>query len=174
MEDTKWKKDETPYIIFPCSKCDQFMYAKETQKTKRCLRCGRSHTVNIIKSKGEIVKGMSKAVEIVKKRQEDFAIKKMGVPPEFRAFEDFKLILKEKERTYDIKNYNDESENNIKFKHLLMKLSHQYTRFPLYIIEIFAEEHGFKSSEIKLLIRRLLQEEFLIRTQKDYYFQLKK
>ncbi len=90
MEEAGFKKDETPYIIFPCSKCKQYMYVKTTQKTKRCLRCGRSHKVVSINDSGEIVEGITEAVNTVKQKQAEFAIKENGNIPEFRAIGDFK------------------------------------------------------------------------------------
>ncbi|MHA2220106.1 MAG: DUF1922 domain-containing protein, partial [Candidatus Hodarchaeales archaeon] len=55
MEDIQFKKDETPYLIFACYKCKQFLYAKTTQKTRKCLRCGRMHKIEKIIDSGEIV-----------------------------------------------------------------------------------------------------------------------
>ena len=94
MEDVGWKKDDKLYIIFPCDKCKQYIYVKESQKTKKCLRCGHSHQVNTIKNYGEYVKGMTKAVERVIKKQEEMAIKRFGIIPEFRSSNDFLLSKK--------------------------------------------------------------------------------
>ena len=82
MEEVGFKKDENPYIVFPCSKCKQYMYVKTTQKTKRCLRCGRYHKVVTILSTGEIAKGMTNAVNMVKQKQREFSRKEVGEIPE--------------------------------------------------------------------------------------------
>ena len=71
IEEIAWKKDETPYIVFSCSKCKQFTYTKTTQKLKKCVRCGRTHIVANIEEQGEIVYGISKAVELVKIKQNE-------------------------------------------------------------------------------------------------------
>ena len=42
------------------------MYAKTTQKTKKCLRCGCSHKVSTVINSGVIVKRMTEAVNMVK------------------------------------------------------------------------------------------------------------
>ncbi len=42
------------------------MYAKTTQKTKKCLRCGCSHNVSTVINSGVIVKRMTEAVNMVK------------------------------------------------------------------------------------------------------------
>lgn len=54
MEDTAWKKDETPYLVFACRKCRQYTYVKTTQKSKKCARCRRTHTVSDIMGSGEV------------------------------------------------------------------------------------------------------------------------
>ncbi len=94
MEEVGWRKDENPYLIFTCSKCTQYLYVKTTQKSKKCLRCGRQHKVSSIINSGEIVKGMTKAVEMVKTRQNELAVEELGAKPEFRAGDDFTIMKK--------------------------------------------------------------------------------
>ena len=89
MEEAGWKKDEKPYLIFTCSKCKQYLYVKTLQKTKKCLRCGRQHKVSSIINSGEIVKGITKAVEMVKTLQNELVIKEIGNTPELRAIDDY-------------------------------------------------------------------------------------
>ena len=86
MEEIAFKKDESPYLVFTCKKCRQYSYVKTTQKTKKCLRCGRTHQVKDILSLGEIIYGMTAAVEVVKQKQTELAI------PEFRSEGDFVVI----------------------------------------------------------------------------------
>ncbi|MCK4859155.1 MAG: hypothetical protein KAS87_01200, partial [Candidatus Omnitrophica bacterium] len=83
MEEIAFKKDETPYLVFVCKKCRQYSYVKTVQKTKKCLRCGRTHQVKDILNLGEIVSGMTEAVNTVKRKQTELAI------PEFRSEGDF-------------------------------------------------------------------------------------
>ncbi|MEM1586231.1 MAG: DUF1922 domain-containing protein [Candidatus Bathyarchaeia archaeon] len=55
------------YIIFACPKCKSIRYAKEGQKTAKCLRCG--YQIQIRPNKIAILaraKDASEAVETVK------------------------------------------------------------------------------------------------------------
>jgi len=81
MEEGALKKDQNPYLLFACSKCKQYLYVKTTQKTKKCLRCGRQHKVSSIINSGEIVRGITKAVEMVQFRQNELAIIELGTTP---------------------------------------------------------------------------------------------
>ena len=177
MEEMTWKRDETPYIIFSCNKCGQYMYVKETQKTKKCLRCGRSHIVTQIKNVSEVVKGMTSAVKIVKQKQNELAIKDLGNEPEFRTSGDFKIsnsispkkfILTE----FQVKdNKGNEDDYLESFKKMLLELSKSYKEFPLSIIEIMAENYSVPNVELKNLIRNFQKQGILIRL-KNYSFRL--
>ena len=138
MEEAKWKKDETPYLIFECAKCKQFLYVKTTQKGKKCLRCGRIHIVSNILNSGKIVNGMTAAVEIVKIRQDEFGKKELGHTPEFRAFGDFTVAVK-KSKYITTSNEESSKKTTSQFKEMLKEISFSYKKFPLYIIEIIAE-----------------------------------
>ena len=116
MEETTWKKDDTPYLIFECAKCKQYQYVKTTQKGKKCLRCGRNHTVSNILNSGEVVNGMTAAVQMVKKRQDKFGKKELGHKPEFRAFGDFTVAVK-KSRNSLVDNDESSEETARRFKH---------------------------------------------------------
>ena len=83
MEENTFDKDKTPYLVFACKKCQQFSYVKTSQATKKCLRCGRSHRVKSILGEGEIVYGMTLAVNTVKRNQNQLTF------PEFRSQGDF-------------------------------------------------------------------------------------
>ena len=93
LEEVAWKKDETPYLVFSCTKCNGFTYVKNTQKKKKCPRCGRVHVVSNISNRGEIINGISAAVDRVKEKQHELAIKELGSSPEFRSLNDFKITL---------------------------------------------------------------------------------
>ena len=137
--ETEWKKDEKPYIIFTCSKCQQYGYVKTTQKTKKCLRCGHTHQVKNIRVK-ELVRGMSTAVLAVKERQNELAIKELGIEPELRGQNDFcvsdnqiKVQNQEKEKI-DVKNLEDDYYLE-KFREILIHLAKMHKLIPIYLIK---------------------------------------
>ena len=72
MSTEVWKRDKKPYLVFKCKKCHQYSYVKINQKTKKCLRCGRTHQVRLIIPTGEIVYGITAALELVKEKQSKF------------------------------------------------------------------------------------------------------
>ena len=98
MEDVGFKKNETPYLVFACKKCKEFSYVKTIQKTKKCLRCGKTHQVRDILNKGEVVNGMTEAVNAVKRKQNEIAI------PEFRSGGDFVITASNTARPKSKKN----------------------------------------------------------------------
>ncbi len=150
MEEIGWQKDKTPYIVFSCRKCYNFLYSKATQKTKKCVRCGRSHAVNTIQG-GEIVYGISKAVSTVQERQNELAVKELGSAPELRASGDFKVDGIPKQFSLGIE---DPEEIYIqKFSQMIYELSNLYTEFPYYLIEMMAENFDIPESEIKFLVK---------------------
>jgi len=156
--------------VFPCAKCKQYTYIKTTQKAKKCVRCGHSHTVTKILESGEIVKGISTAVQTVKRRQNEFALKELGTHPQFRALNDFK-IEKTIKLQHKITDEKSDDENYAKFKKLLTELSDLYREFPFYAIEIMAEKYEIPDSEVKLLTRSFLNQGILIRSE-DSLFKL--
>ncbi len=169
MEEMTWKRDETPYIIFSCKKCGQYTYVKETQKSKKCLRCGRFHIVSRIKSIGETVKGMTNAVNRVKQKQNELAIKELGNEPEFRTSSDFKItnkisLQKPVFPEFQVKD-NKGNENSYldSFKKMLLELSKSYKEFPLYMIEIMADNYNIPKTELKILIKNFQRQGILIR-----------
>ncbi len=169
MENIGWKRDDTPYIVFECKKCNQFMYVKETQKSKKCLRCGRSHKVSDIKDNGEIVNGMTKAVKAVKERQNELALKEFGSHPEFKSLKDFR-IMKNIKRVAEFNSTKIiDNDYQIKFKKVLIKLSEMYNKFPLYMIEMMAEDYGIPESEIKLITTKLIRQGILVRLNNNSY-----
>jgi hypothetical protein len=173
MENIRFKKEKTTFIVFPCINCKQYMYVKETQKTKKCLRCGFSHQVSTIKNSGDHIKGMTKAVETVIKNQEKLAIDEYGILPEFRTSNDF-IITKKKSSISKVIIKNDKEVDNIsKFKKLLLEISKSYSEFPLYVIELKAESYGLKGTEIKKLIRKLEKQGQLIKGKKFNNYRVK-
>ncbi|MFX0019555.1 MAG: hypothetical protein ACFFAK_13115 [Promethearchaeota archaeon] len=166
MEQRKWEKDQTPYVVFICTKCQQYSYVKTTQKTKKCLRCGRIHQVRNILDKGEIVYGMTEAVNKVKQQQNSLGEAQFSIENEFilfsapKALSD-KLTSKEKE------------DYTLTFQALLNTLASRYKKFPAYMIEILAKDYDIPPLELKLLIRRSIKNGVLKYTEKAYFTLLK-
>jgi len=164
MEEATFKKDETPYLIFRCTKCKQYMYVKITQKGKKCLRCGKNHTVSKILKSGEIVKGMTTAVEEVKKKQNELGISEVGHMPEFRAFGDFKVSRTQpKTIQLEINDTDQKQEDDFshQFKKMLKEISSTYKKFPDYVLEVMADNYGIPHSQVKLL-KKLFQKEGIL------------
>lgn len=173
MEEAEWKRDETPYIVFACEKCKQFMYVKQTQKTKKCLRCRRSHKVSDISNSGEIVNGMTNAVETVKERQHELAIRELGTTPEFRSLDDFKVHTTERSnRKERIEISNIDNDFIPQFIRMLSKMIDIYTKVPYYAFEIFADNYNIPEAELKILIRLFQRKGIIIKDNQDYRINL--
>lgn len=164
MEHKKWEKDSTPYLIFKCTKCQQYSYVKTAQKTKKCLRCGRTHQVKNILDKGEIVYGMTEAVNNVKQLQNSLGEAQFSSEKEF--------ILHSKTKVVSDKFISEENKDfTVLFQNLLSTLAAKYNKFPYYMIELLAPEYGIPASEIKILIRESIKIGTLkyIRKEKTYF-----
>ena len=181
MEETAFKKDETPYLVFTCKKCRQYSYVKTTQKTKRCLRCGRTHQVKDILDLGEILYGMSAAVDAIKQKQTELAI------PEFRSEGDFIVATNKsptrtrvKKSISKVLSDSDKYNNNNKsldfeerFTEVLLELSKLYGKFPKYMLEIMADNYGIPSLELKLLIKIFKKQGIItVLKNENFYYQL--
>ena len=170
MEENIFKKDETPYLIFACRKCQQFAYVKTTQKTKKCLRCGRTHHVSSL-SEGEIVYGMTAAVDTVKKKQSELAV------PEFRSGRDFVVatnsITRPKSGVNALINKDQEFDYKGKFNEILIELSRLYGKFPKYLLEIMAENCGIPSQDLNNLITEFNKKGILtLLRDEDFYYKI--
>ncbi|HUW21845.1 MAG TPA: DUF1922 domain-containing protein [Candidatus Bathyarchaeia archaeon] len=171
MEDTAFKKDETAYLIFACKKCQEYSYVKTTQKTKKCLRCGRTHQVRDVINDGEVVYGITEAVNAVKRKQNELAT------PEFRSGSDFVVatnsFARPKSSVNALRNSDQEIDYKQKFTEMLMELSKLYKRFPEYMLKIMAENYGIPTLELEVLIRNAKKSGMLIKNGNDdtYYKQ---
>ena len=165
MEDVGFKKDETPYLVFACKKCQEYSYVKTVQKTKKCLRCGRTHQVRDILGDGEEVLGMTEAVNAVKKKQNEIAI------PEFRSGGDFVIatntIARPESKVNPIRSEDQEINYEQKFTEMVIELSTLYKRFPKYLLEIKAEDYQIPPVELKSLIRNAKKSGILIKNEDD-------
>lgn len=172
MEEIAFKKDKTPYLVFACRNCQQFSYVKTSQKTKKCLRCGRSHQVKNVILEGEIVRGITLAVNTVKRKQNELAV------PEFRSQSDFVIDTKNiRNKNYLFSLSKDKSdiepEITHKFEELLLELNYLYGKFPVYMIEIIAEDSGISSQELSFLIKSFKKKGFLIPVnEEEFYYKI--
>ncbi len=178
MSEQKWTRDKTPYLVFPCKRCHQYSYVKLTQKTKKCLRCGHNHSLNSIIPTGQVVQGMTKALELVKKRQGS-----MNDSPQFKANNSFTLSTngRDKDLNYTKKQRDEDSwfecveEDNYRdlFKEILKRLTAMYQTFPKYMIEIMAEEYSIPRQKIPELLRAMINQGILRYSKdKEHYFLL--
>lgn len=83
------------YIVFRCSKCEQYTYAKIDQKGKKCPRCRRNHKVE--KLPGEIVEGPTAAMEKVRYLQNTIITRKNRTFLSSNPIVSFKRLNKKKE-----------------------------------------------------------------------------
>ena len=169
MESGNWEKDKTPYLIFPCGKCHQFIYVKTSQKTKKCLRCGHTHTVTNILKTGEVIKGMTNAVKMVQIKQNELAVKELGHHPDFTTTSDFKVDRNQDKASSSIKISEDENILEIKFKKMLKKIASSYKKIPFYILDILVSEYNIPNSELKLLIKNFQKRGYLIENNDSTY-----
>jgi hypothetical protein len=166
MEDGRWKKDKTPYLIFQCSKCHQYSYVKITQKTKKCLRCNRTHQVQKLLGKDEIVKGMTAAVESVKMLQNELARNELGRDPDLVSEKGFSLpqkgsIMQVRKFRFIDHDFEEEEDQYPIFLTMLCELNSSYKKFPLYLMNIIADEKGIPHSVLPGLIRKAINEKKL-------------
>lgn len=173
MESSKWEKDTSPYIVFTCSKCEQYIYVKSTQKTKKCLRCNRTHQVKNI-TWGMIVKGMTAAVNTVKERQNELALKELGELPDLHTHTDFSIASSIDDAMPALvknrnKNLQEGEGYDERFKEGLKQLSKMYKQLPDYLIKMMVEEKSIPSNEGELLIRKYVQLGVLIPLKTNYF-----
>ena len=172
MEEATFKKDTTPYLIFECSKCKQFMYVKITQKGKKCLRCGRAHVVSKLVVLGEIVYGMTAAVEEVKRKQNDFSLTELGHDPELRAFTDFKVsgFTPQSEECEQTRSDREQEEDfSDQFTKMLREIKSTYKTFPNYVLEVMADNYMIPHSTLKSLINQFQKKGILIKSKDNSY-----
>ncbi len=112
MEHEYLKKDLSPYIIFKCPSCQNFLYFKQGKKSKTCTRCNRRFGLKpILANKIMIVKGMTAAVNKVKELQNRRALKELGEAPKLHATNQYQL---KRSSSFFIENKN--SHESISFK----------------------------------------------------------
>lgn len=173
MEYIGFKKDKNEYLIFRCVKCNHYSYVKSTQKTKKCLRCNRTYQVRKIQYE-TIVKGITKALETVKKKQNEEALKEFQEFPELRAKLDY-VPSHESTPTPNQMQGNKKNDNKDEyyttFLATLKDIKKVYTKIPRYFLSILLERAKIPKSKLKVLINHALKDNRLIRI-KDNYFKI--
>ena len=170
-------RDATPYCVFACKKCGQYTYVKTIKKTKKCARCGRNHQVWLIMTNSELVSGITAAVETIKRRQGELAIKELGRAPDLRLPNEFSVVNKCPDFSAVAPETSKKNKNKVKddedfteaFQKVLLKLSRSYSKFPAYLLEMISEEFAIPSAEVQLLTARFLNQGILSATKSDYY-----
>lgn len=170
---SKWEKDTSPYLVFTCLKCGQYSYVKTTQKTKKCLRCGRTHQVKNI-TWGDVVKGMTAAVATVKERQNKLAIKELGEQPDLHTSTDFCIASSIDEKlspsTKNMsKNVQEGEDYDKRFTEGLEQLSKMYAQIPDYLVKMMVEDKLIPLNEGELLIKKFVQLGVLIPLKNNYF-----
>jgi hypothetical protein len=172
LNEQGFTKDITPYLVFKCNKCQQYSYVKTTQKSKKCLRCGRSYQVIMLLNSGIIVNGMTAAVNKVKELQNQLG------SPQFRTESEFTVVSKDSNQfcrsniklNTKIATSSDGDEEYLeKFNLLLKELSQRYTSFPLYLIEVMALNYDIPNSILKELICKFITNKTILKNNDNYY-----
>jgi len=168
MEEITWNKDETPYIVFRCSQCLEYTYAKTIQKSKRCPRCGKIHKVEQVLSRGEKVNGISNAVDKVKQKQNKLAIQELGCAPDLRANGDFKIVSTANNRI-DNEDFEAGNEYSKIFDKILREISKEYSKFPFYVIEMMAKRHKIPLDELGFLVSKRMRQGSLTKSEDSFF-----
>ena len=153
MNEFKQKKP-AKYIVFQCTKCNQYTYAKVSQKGKKCPRCRQNHVVADLH--GEIVEGATQAMQLVKQHQNN------GFPiAQFKSTNksitlSFDDPLTGKSMTID--HFSDSLVSKLLSRILDWQKNEQISShegFPEYVVEYIAREIEPDSTQRAILIRKL-------------------
>ncbi len=158
------------YIVFICSKCHQYTYAKTNQKGKKCPRCGRNHRISEIS--GEMVNGLKEANFLVRRRQDEFAENKgeknqdlLSLTSGFNIKRNVKISSNFK---FIINNNNENGENSYDdFLFRLKQLKCNYSILPENIFISYFTNNGLKSSEIKQFTLNALRDKKISKVTKN-------
>jgi len=152
------------YIVFPCKKCCQYTYARVNQKGKKCPRCGKNHKISEIS--GEIVNNLKEANLLVRKKQDGFAIKNGFKNLDLSSLTSGFNIPGSDKSTFNFHQFRKKNKENNKnsynkFIFGLKQLKSNFSTFstiPENIFTLFFINNGFKSSEIKQLVKLALRD----------------
>jgi hypothetical protein len=167
MDEIGFKKDSTPYLVFACTKCHQFSYVKTTQKTKRCLRCRRIHQVTNLSKSGEVVVGITTALNRVKEKQNQLGYPELKTEYEFSIRGDNEPNI----ATNRKRNVEQEEEDNYDnaFKSLLKEIGVIYSQFPAYLIRTLAIDYQIPVNLIPILTRKFVKNKTISQLENGYY-----
>ena len=118
---------------------------------------------------------MTAAVRTVQIRQNELALHELGNNPELRASEGFVVQGKTNKPYFNIPEFStvseevDDDELALKFKKMLNEISESYSQFPLYLLEIMAENYAIPLLELKFLLKNFQKEGYLIRLEGNLY-----
>ena len=159
----------TNYIIFACSKCNQYTYAKSDQKGKKCPRCGRGHVITEVN--GEIVESLVEASNLVRKLQSNFAGQKPRLESKSFGFS----VLNQKKSEEVVVNKKKSIEEGISYKEYLIcikNLKAIYTEMPAHIYSMFLQKKGLSEAEINQFSSVAIKENklsYFFRKNQKYY-----
>jgi len=162
------------YLIFSCTKCYQYSYVKTSQKTKKCLRCGRNHLVKNIIDSGIVVEGITKALEVVKKEQNELAIKDSKGGLNLRSENDF--VMKNESKKNDFLK-NGAFDYDELFKQILIEIKNSliYSAkkgVPGYYIDMISKERNIPLENVKSLKKVFLKNNSLQLSNNCFYINL--
>ncbi|MHA1804952.1 MAG: DUF1922 domain-containing protein [Promethearchaeota archaeon] len=188
MEHNYMKKDLSPYIIFKCPSCNNFLYFKQGKKSKTCTRCNRRFSLKtILANKIMIVKGMSAAVNKVKVLQNQRALKELGEAPKLHATNQYQLkrsssFFIENKNSHNCisfeekigKNRDNESLETItkQIKLELWKMFKTHGKLPAHVINLIFQHHDISNREKNKILSKLISEKIVL-PQKNNYFIMK-
>ncbi len=122
----------------------------------------------------EYVNGLSLAVNRVKEKQNNLAIKELGHPPELRGLNEYKFKPKVNSKKEKMMKKKEEIEGKKeKFQKLLFELSKKYRIFPKYMIELLIDDYQIPKTKLNNLIMYDLKKKILEEINKNYYKYLK-
>ncbi|MHA1725439.1 MAG: DUF1922 domain-containing protein [Promethearchaeota archaeon] len=179
MDHKYMKKDLSPYIIFKCPSCHNFLYFKQGKKSKTCTRCNRRFGLKpILANKIMIVKGMTAAVNKVKELQNRQALKELGEAPKLHANNQYQLKRSSSLFIENKKKVRDDGDqesletltNQIKLE--LWKMFKMHGKLPVYVINMIFQHHDISNRERNKIMSKLILEKILL-PQKNNYFIMK-
>jgi hypothetical protein len=117
---------------------------------------------------------MSKAVEIVKRRQSELAIQKFQQVPDLRTESDFKLALEGKhgielkERSREIKSQQDDDIDYLKFITSMKKTTQTHKEIPYYMLKIICRREKIPIKKFKIILKKAIREGIIEKSENSY------
>ncbi|MHA1756560.1 MAG: DUF1922 domain-containing protein [Promethearchaeota archaeon] len=188
MDHKYMKKDLSPYIIFKCPSCHNFLYFKQGKKSKTCTRCNKRFGLKpILANKIMIVKGMTAAVNKVKVLQNQRALKELGEAPKLHATNQYQLkqtssCFITNKNSHDSISFEEKIGKNRDYESLetitkqikleLWKMFKMYGTLPAHVINLIFQQYNISNKERSKIINKLISDKILL-PQKNNYFIVK-